>query len=288
MMEPGEPISPRHPNDRARVSLPFFCNDALSRLFIQINAISCSKESTSIAKGIPRGKKVGIAHLLIVSILVIVILIAGLGAYYFIAGSGGRGTTQSSSLPSTSSLASTTSTASSQGTGTSTRTTLSGQSGISMYSGTFNFTTPLGPGGERVFSNSTVQSYVSVQFAEGSFTFSINAQNYSGTGSGHGTMTVTTTGFCSGMVTVPYTFTIVVTHLPGQNITIGFESPKPGNATVPLTCTGPMNGVNTATNNPISFLPEYPGLVTTATMSLTVSEHLTGGTSYYVSIYQTS
>jgi hypothetical protein len=237
---------------------------------------------------VPNGKRVGIAPLLIVAILVVVILIAGLGAYYFIAGSGGGGTSLSLSEPSTSSLASTTPTSSSLGTGTSTRTTSSGPSGISTYSGSYNFTTPLGPGGERVFSNNTVQTYGSVQFAEGSFTFSLNAQNYSGTGSGHGTMTVTTAGFCSGKVTVPYTFTIEATRLPGQNITLGFESPAPGNATVPLTCTGSTSGVNTSTNNPISFLPVYPNLITTATVPVTLSEHLSGGTSYYIYISQTS
>lgn len=239
------------------------------------------------SKYTPKGKRVGVAPLLIVAILVIV-LVAGGGAYYFLVGSSAPGTSQlSSSQSSTISHTSTTSATSAQTTGTATRISSTGPSGISTYSGTFNFTLALGPGGERVFSNNTVQTYGSVQLASGSFTFSINPQNYTGTGSGHGTMIVTTSGFCSGKVTVPYTFGIQATHLPGQNITLGFQSPTPGNATVSLTCTGPMNGVNTATNNPISFLSVYPDLMTTATMPLTLSQHLSGGTSYWVSISQT-
>jgi hypothetical protein len=49
-----------------------------------------------------------------------------------------------------------------------------------------------------------------------------------------------------------------------------------------------MSGVNTATNNPISFLPEYPGLLTTATMPVTESRNWGSGTTSYVSITQTS
>jgi hypothetical protein len=179
----------------------------------------------------------------------------------------------------------------SPGTTGPTRTTTHGPattSGFHTYSGNYNFTIPLGPGGERVFSNNTVQSYGSVQLATGSFTFSINPLNYTGTGRGTGTMIVTTIGFCSGKVTVPYTFFVQATHPPGQNISVFFLNPTPGSAFVPLHCTGSTSGVNTATNNPISFLPEYPGLLTTATMPVTMSRNWGSGTTSYVSITQTS
>jgi hypothetical protein len=174
-----------------------------------------------------------------------------------------------------------------QSTVSSSLTSSTGTSGIKTYSGNYNYTNPEGPGGERVFSNNTVQTYSSLQFAVGSFTFSINPQNYSGTGSGHGTMIVTTTGFCSGNVTVPYTFTIQATNLPGQNITISFSLPTPANATVPLVCTGPMNGVTQA-NNPVPFLAEYPGEVTTAIVPVTVYQNLGTRITYYVYFDQTS
>lgn len=240
-------------------------------------------------KYILKGKRSGVAPLLIVVVLVIVILVAGVGVYYiFLVVPGTLGTSQSSSShSSTSGLTSTTSSSSSHSTGSSSLTSSTGTSGIKTYSGNYNYTNPEGPGGERVFTNGTVQLYSSVQFAVGSFTFSINPQNYSGTGSGHGTMIVTTTGFCSGNVTVPYAFGIEVTNLPGQNITVFFHPPTPVNATVPLTCTGPMNGVNQA-NDPVPFLAEYPGEISTATVPVTVSQNLGHGITYYYYINQSS
>ncbi len=205
--------------------------------------------------------KVGVAPILIVLIILIIVAVAGAGVYFLAL----------SPRPPTIS-----------------HTTTTGQSGFHTYSGTYNFTIALGPGGERVFSNNTVQTYGSVQLASGSFTFSINPLNYTGTGRGTGTMIVTTTGFCSGKATVPYTFFVQATHPPGQNISVFFLNPTPGSAFVPLHCTGQMNGVNTATNNPISFLPEYPGLLTTANMPVTVSRNWGSGTTSFVSITQTS
>ncbi|HEV2226699.1 MAG TPA: hypothetical protein VGR56_07850 [Nitrososphaerales archaeon] len=211
-------------------------------------------------------KRVGVAPLLIVVTLVIVVAVAGVGVYYLTLTPGSSGPTHTTTL-------------------TVGHTT---PSGVHTYNGNYNFTVPLGPGGERVYSNNTVQTYGSVQLASGSFTFSINPLNYTGTGRGSGIMVVTTTGFCSGKVTVPYTFFIQATHPPGQNISVFFLNPTPGSAFVPLHCTGSTSGVNTATNNPISFLPEYPGLLTTATMPVTVSRNWGSGTTSYVSITQTS
>ena len=208
-----------------------------------------------------KGKRVGIAPLLIVLMILIIAAVAGVGVYYL---------------------------ALSPRTPGPSHTTTPGSSGFHTYSGNYHFTVPLGPGGERISSDNTVQSYGSVQSASGSFTFSINPLNYTGTGRGTGTMTVTTTGFCSGEVTVSYTFFVQATHPPGQNISVFFLNPTPGSAFVPLHCTGPMTGVNTATNNPISFLPEYPGLLTTATMPVTMSQNWGSGTTSYVSITQTS
>jgi hypothetical protein len=159
---------------------------------------------------------------------------------------------------------------------------------MNNFAGTYNFTLHLGPGGGRAYSNGTFETYGSVQFATGSFTFSINPLNYTGNGNGHGTMVVTTTGFCSGTVTVPYTFKIIATRNPGQNISVFFQTPTPLEAKVLLTCTGPMSGVNTATNNPIVFLSVFPNLLTTATMPVTLSQHLSGGTISHIHISQTS
>jgi len=134
-----------------------------------------------------------------------------------------------------------------------------------------------------------VQLYSSVQVGTGSFTFFIAASNSSGHGVGTGTLVVTTTGFCSGRATVPYTFTIPdATTLLGNNITVFIGDATPGNFTVPLTCTGPMTGVSTATNDPAPFLAIYPNELTVATAPSTVNVNLTGGIAYYYSIVKTN
>jgi hypothetical protein len=166
-------------------------------------------------------------------------------------------------------------------------------SGLKTYSGTFQFTNPAGPGGERTFTNNdTVQTYGSQQNASGSFTFSVNSGGLSGSGSGHGTMTVTTTGFCSGQTIFPYTFNITdaTTILGGgKNMTIFIGDPTPANFTVPLTCTGPTTGVS-ATGNTDPYLAIYPNEITIAipVAPVTVSENLGSGITYTYTVTPTN
>jgi hypothetical protein len=222
-----------------------------------------------------KGERPAVAPVLMVAIIVAIVLVAGVGAYYFL-GAGSASSTSS------------TGTSSAQRTGTSSAGSSStGSAGVSTYSGTFNFSVPLGPGGERVLSNGTVQTYASVQVASGSFTFSVAAFNKSGSGSGHGTLVVTATGFCSGKTTVPYTFLIPDATTVLGNLTIFFGTPTPANFTVPLTCTGPMAGVSTATNNPAPFLSVFPNEITAAAMPVTVTQHLPGNINYFYNITRT-
>ncbi len=248
-----------------------------------------------------KGQRSGIG-IIIVVMVVVILLIVGVGIYFLAAGSS-KTTTNTTQLPiiqgntmlpaTTSTIASiqTTSTtvsvhsvsASSSVGGGST----SGSSGITTYSGTFNFSLPLGPSGDRDLSNGTLQMYNTTQVGSGSFTFFIAAQNKSGSGSGHGTLTVTTAGFCSGSSTFPYTFTIPDATTILGNYTVFFGNPVPGNFTVQLSCTGDMSGVNTSTNNPSSFLPVYPNEINFASMPVTANEHQTGDISYYYNVVQT-
>lgn len=236
--------------------------------------------------------KVGVAPILMVVVIIIVVLVGAIGVYFFFVSGNTSNTssTHSSSLTTSSSQTKASSSASSvHATATSSaRSTSTGASGISTYSGTFNFSLALGPSGVRSLSNYTVQTYSSVEVASGSFVFSIAATNHSGTGSGHGTLVVTTSGFCSGKTTVPYTFLIPDATTLLNNYSVFFSTPTPANYTVPLACTGPMTGVNTSTNNPASFLAVYPNLISAATIPVTVSQHLSGNISYYYHITQTS
>jgi len=220
----------------------------------------------------------GIGTIVIVVLVVLVIIVAG-AAYVFTF-------TGKTSAPNT---ASGTTTLTTRTTATfplpSYSTSGSGATtAYQRYSGVYNYTNPIGPSGERVFSNDTVQTYGSVQVASGSFSFFVNPANYTGFGSGTGTMTVTTTGFCHGTVTYGYTFKITAAWPPGAALTLGFGTPVPVNFTVPLTCAGPMQGVDTSTNNPAPYLSTYPGLLSINSFPYAVSEHLSGGTSYHFSI----
>jgi hypothetical protein len=124
-----------------------------------------------------------------------------------------------------------------------------------------------------------------VQTASGSFTFFINPANYTGVGNGQGTMTATTSGFCSGTTTFQYTFKITnANDLLGGNITVAFGDPSPASIMVPLSCTGSLTGVDTSVNNPLPFLSVYPNLVSVRTVPATVSRHLTGNVIYQFTI----
>jgi hypothetical protein len=189
--------------------------------------------------------------------------------------SSARGTSQTS----TRSLSLTTSTFTSPSTESS-------QSGILTYKGTFSYVVPLGPSGINDSTGKPVQ-WNSTQTSSGTFTFSINPQNYSGSGSGRGMITVATKGFCTGSETVSYTFAIEAFHLPGENITVAFENPSVANVTVPLTCQGSTVGFATA-NNPVPFLSVYPNEVTVDSIPATISQPQTNGLEYSIVITEES
>ena len=232
-------------------------------------------------------ERLGITLVLIVVVIVVILIVAGIGIYYFVlsSNSGPSLTTLSSSHSSTTSQTRSASTNPVHATLASTSaksTTVS--SGIITYGGTFNFSLALGPSGVRTLSNYTVQMYSSTEVGSGSFTFFISAVNKSGSGSGQGTLVVTTTGFCSGKVIIPYTFKVPdATTLLG-NLTVFFGTPTPANYTVPLSCYGPMAGVNTSTNNPGPYLSVYPNEISTATTPVTVTKNLSGNISYSYTI----
>ncbi|HUI24280.1 MAG TPA: hypothetical protein VLY82_07825 [Nitrososphaerales archaeon] len=230
----------------------------------------------------------GIAPLVLAVILVVVIAVAGVGVYVFVftsttTGSGGSTPTVTiGSSPSvTNSHTSTVTIGPTTPTGPTT-----GTQGYDNYRGVFTYVTPLGPFGINDSSGKPVE-WNSTQTASGSFTFSIDPANYTGTGSGQGSITVTTQGYCTGTVTLPYTFTVQAVHAPGENFIISFNTPTPSDATVQLTCQGSTNGFNTA-NNPVTFLSVYPNGLSLASIPATSSQVPTAGTSYTVTITQAS
>lgn len=228
----------------------------------------------------------GVTTVFLVIIVVIIIFALIIGIYIAL-GRGTSVTSTHSTNTSTSSLLINHSTSS-----TSILTTFSTSSstvsGVITYTGTFNFSLALGPSGERLSSNNTVETYASTISGVGTFTFSINAINSSGTGNGQGVLTVKTIGFCSGSTTFPYTFTIPdATTLLG-NLTVFIGTPLPSEYTVPLTCTGSISGVNTATNNPGSFLAVYPNEISVSSVPTSVNQTQSGGISYSYTISQSS
>jgi hypothetical protein len=229
----------------------------------------------------------GIAPLVLAVILVVIIAVAGVGVYVFVF----TGTTRSGDSTPTVTIGNTPSVTNSHTSTVTIGATAStgpttGAQGHENYKGNFTYVTPLGPFGINDSSGKPVE-WNSTQTATGSFTFSIDPATYLGTGGGQGSITVATHGYCTGSVTIPYTFTIQVAHPPGANFEIAFETPTPSNATVQLTCQGPTNGFNTA-NNPVAFLSVYPNGLSLASIPATSSQVLTGGISYSVNITQAS
>ena len=233
------------------------------------------------------GGRSGIATVVLAVVLVVVLAVAGFGVYVFVFTGA---TTRGSSAP-TVTIGDTSSPTDSHtstvtiGPTTSTNPT-TGTRGYENYKGEFTYVTPLGPFGINDSSGKPVECN-STQTATGSFIFSINPATYLGTGNGQGSITVTTRGYCTGTVTVPYTFTIQVGHPPGANYEISFNPPTPSNATVQLTCQGSTNGFNTA-NNPVTFLSVYPNGLSLASLPATSSQVPTAGISYTVTITQAS
>jgi hypothetical protein len=222
----------------------------------------------------------GIAPVVIVAILVVAVVVAGVGAYVFILTPPGASGTHTSGV--------TTGTGSRPTTTASSRTSSSGGQVLRTYSGTFSYSIPVGPSGVRVDNDSKIETYGSVQVASGTFSFFINPANYSGVGAGQGTMTVTTSGFCSGATSFPYSFKVTnANDLLNGNITVAFGVPTPATFNVPLSCTGSLAGVDTSTNDPAPFLSVYPNLVSVHSVPVTVTQHLTGNITYQFMISPT-
>jgi hypothetical protein len=221
-----------------------------------------------------------------IAIVIAIVVVVAVAAVYLVTSGGSSAT---SSGPTTTQTSSRTSFGVGETTTTSTTSTTTAASGVKTYSATFNFTVPQGPFGELTFSNNdTVDTYTSVQVASGSFNFTLNPSTYSGSGSGRGTITMTTTGFCSGRVTVPCTFQIPdATNILGGNITIFVGIPSPANVTAALTCKATPNA-GSATGNTTPFLAVYPNEISVASIPTTVSENLSGGISYHFTITPTN
>jgi len=228
----------------------------------------------------------GVAPLVLAVMLVVVLAVAGVGVYVFVftgTTTGSGGSTPTVTIGNTSSATNGHTSTVTIGSTTSTGPT-AGTQGYENYKGNFSYVTPLGPFGINDSSGKPVE-WNSTQTSSGSFTFSIDPTTYVGTGSGQGSITVTTQGYCTGTVLVPYTFTIQATHASGENFIISFNTPTPSNATVQLTCQGSTNGFNTA-NNPVAFLSVYPNGLSLASIPATSSQVPTGGISYTVTITQ--
>jgi len=223
---------------------------------------------------------------MLVVVLVVVIVVAGV-AYVFVfksPGSPGAKTTTSTLIVSTSTsgLPKATTTETIVG-----ATTSSGSGSYKDFTGTFTFTIPLGPSGINDSTGKPIQ-WNSTQTASGTFTFSINTATYLGTGTGKGSITVATRGYCTGSSTVQYTFGITAEEIPGTaNVTIGFDLPTPPTVMVQLTCQGSTAGFNTA-NNPVSYLSVYPNGLDLDSFPANVSMVLTGGISYTIQISEAS
>jgi len=219
----------------------------------------------------------------IVLVAVVVVVIAGAGvAYVFVFSSpgspGAKTTTSTLSIgATTSNVPTTTVTVGSSTTGTQS---------YQDFSGTYTYIVPLGPSGINDSTGKPIQ-WNSTQTATGSFTFSINPSTYLGSGSGQGSITVSTRGYCTGSNTVQYTFGIEPEDIPGtKNVSIAFNIPTPSTVMVQLSCQGSTVGFYTA-NNPVTYLSVYPNGLDLNSFPAKASMVLTGGISYTVSISET-
>jgi hypothetical protein len=222
-----------------------------------------------------------------VVIVVVLILLAAVAGVYFLITSRSTGSVSSSTFSTGPTSTSSSSTSAAEAT-TSSSTSTSSTAGGVPFSGVFTFIVPLGPSGINDSSGKPVQ-WNSTQTASGTFSFTVNPATYIGSGTGQGKITVTTTGYCSGSETVPYNFTITATHAPGEEYEVAFElsTQSDANITVSLSCQGSTAGFYTS-NNPVSYIPVYPDLITFAAAPYTDSQPPTEGISYTITVTQES
>jgi len=222
-----------------------------------------------------------ITTVMLVMVLVVVVAAAGVAYVFVFAGSSSPG-----AKTTTSTLVVGTGTSNVPTTTVTIGSTTTGTQSYEDFSGTFRFTIPLGPSGINDSTGKPIQ-WNSTQTATGSFTFSINPSTYLGSGTGQGSMTVSTRGYCTGSSTVPYTFQIQAQHLPeSNNVTIDFDLPTPPTVMVQLACQGSTVGFNTA-NNPVTYLSVYPNLLDLNSFPANVSQTPSTGYSYTVQITET-
>ena len=224
-------------------------------------------------------RRPGIAPLVLAIVIVVVIVVAGVGTYILVLAPAGSTASTTSSV--TISIGTTTHKSTPGGATTSTFSQSSVQ-GSENYKGTYSYINPLGPSGINDSSGKPVQ-WNSTMTASGSFTFSVDPSTYIGSGTGQGSITVNTRGYCVGTVTFQYTFNITVAHPPGENYIISFNLPTPSTAMVQLSCQGSTNGFYTA-NNPVPFLSVYPNGLSEAALPATVTQPPTAGISYTITI----
>ena len=223
-----------------------------------------------------------ITTILLVVAVVVVIAVAGVAYVFVFAGTSPSGakTTTSTLIIGTASSSVPTTTVTIGGSTTSTQS-------YEDFSGTFTYIIPLGPSGINDSTGKPIQ-WNSTQTATGSFTFSINPSTYLGSGTGRGSITVSTRGYCTGSNTVPYAFAIEAEDVPGtKNVSIAFNDPSPSTVMVTLSCLGSTVGFYTA-NNPVTYLSVYPNGLDLNSFPAKASQVLTGGISYTVSISETS
>jgi hypothetical protein len=223
----------------------------------------------------------------VVAIAIVLVVALGGLAYYFVFSPGGPPSSTTSTTTLIISPSGTTSESSTvRSTISPSSSTSSSASSNRTYAGTFTYINPLGPFGINDSSGKPVE-WNSTQTASGAFTFSIDPTTYIGSGRGQGSITVATRGYCTGSVTVPYTFTITAVHPPGENFEISFNTPSPPSAMVQLVCQGSTVGFNQA-NNPIVFLSVYPNGWSVASFPATETLPPTTGISYTVTVAPTN
>ncbi len=160
----------------------------------------------------------------VVLIVIAVVVVGGVGVYYFVT-INSQGSIDSTQTSITSSIP-----------GTSSSSLSSSTAGGSMFQGTFKWSAPLGPSGARGIGN-TYSKYGSGLSASGSFSVTIDPLLHAGTGTGQGSLTEVTTGYCSGTDQVAYTFAVNGgLNTNTGNLTLIFGNASPASSTVHLSC----------------------------------------------------
>ena len=119
--------------------------------------------------------------------------------------------------------------------------------------------------------------------ASGTFSVTVDLSNHEGVGKGQGNVHAATSGTCTGMDSVDYTFTLTASLSPvSNNLTVLFSTSQPAGSSFQLSCD--KSEIVTSDTATYDIYSVYPMFITLPGVAGTTAEGIAGGISYEIDL----